>query len=96
MFDNQPIQAPRITPEVIKNLPIIKCDECGSQLFTEKLTFRKMSALISPTGKEEMVPIPLFVCDKCGKISDVHDPYGLAPEELKARKIAFTGMRIEK
>jgi hypothetical protein len=97
MFDQkQPIQAPRITPDIIRNSPTIECEECGGKLFTEKLMFKKISALISPTGKEEVVPMPLLVCEKCGKVPAVFDTNNVVPEELKALKKTFTGMRVEK
>lgn len=27
---------------------------------------KKLSALMSPTGQEQVVTIPVFICDKCG------------------------------
>jgi len=54
--------------------PNITC-ECGSKLFIEAVVLKKLSALYSPTGKEQIYPIPVYVCSKCGKI----------PEELTSK-----------
>jgi len=80
------LNAPTLTPELIRNSKNLKC-ECGGMLFTEKIMFKKISAIISPTAKEETIHIPLFVCDKCGKVPSIFDPTGIVPEELKAKKI---------
>ena len=45
------------------------CDECGNDIFTEVLKMRKLSALLSPTGQETMIPIKTFACTKCGHIN---------------------------
>ena len=31
---------------------------------------RKLSALLSPHGKETMMPVQVFACAKCGHIND--------------------------
>ena len=36
----------------------------------EATMFKKLSALLSPTGKEQVVPIPVYRCDECGHIND--------------------------
>ena len=76
----------KITPEMVKNGKNIKCDECGNLTFIEKITFKKISSILSPTGKDEVIPMPIIVCDKCGKVSKIFDPQGLVPKELKANK----------
>lgn len=76
---------PQITPAVIKNAQSIKC-ECGGIMFQEKITFKKVSSFLSPTGKEEIIPIPVMVCESCGKVPSVFDPQNLLPKSLKAVK----------
>ena len=56
-----------MNPASLLDSPNVVC-ECGSKLFYEAIVLKKVSALISPTGKEELYPIPVYVCDKCGKI----------------------------
>lgn len=78
---------PRInlTPQMIKNATTVTCD-CGGNIFTEKLVFKKMSAILSPTGKEEVIPMPVVVCEECGKVPTVFDKDGILPKEVKAKK----------
>tara|TARA_B110000902_G_scaffold150931_1_gene173503 strand:+ start:171 stop:290 length:120 start_codon:yes stop_codon:yes gene_type:complete len=35
---------------------------------------RKLSALLSPTGQQSMIPIQVFACAKCGHINKVFLP----------------------
>jgi ribosomal protein S27AE len=44
-----------------------KCPNCGSYFFKEVSVLKKLSALLSPTGKDEIVPLPIWVCEKCGE-----------------------------
>jgi hypothetical protein len=83
---NNGIGAPQLTPAVIKNAQSIKCD-CDGILFNEKITFKKISSFLSPTGKEEIIPIPVMVCEACGKVPSVFDPQNLLPSSLKAKGI---------
>jgi len=77
------VQAPSITPEMIRNSKTIAC-ECGGLIFEEKIIFKKLSAIISPSGKEETIPMPVMVCSKCGLVPHVFDPQNVIPAELKA------------
>ena len=45
------------------------CESCGNDTFIQVYKMRKLSALLSPTGQEARVPIPLFSCAKCGYIN---------------------------
>jgi hypothetical protein len=74
-----------ITSEMVANAPTVTCD-CGGIVFSEKLVFKKMSALISPSGKEEMFPLNAMICEKCGKVPSIFDPNDMFPKELKATK----------
>ena len=45
------------------------CDKCEGQIFTPAFLFKKLSAVVSPTGKATMVPMQVFKCDDCGHIN---------------------------
>ena len=45
------------------------CDECGNDVFVSVFKIRKLSALLSPTGEESMIPMQAFACHKCGHIN---------------------------
>ncbi len=46
----------------------IKCDECGNASFIQSFFLKRISALMSPNGKEAIVPIQVFACGNCGTI----------------------------
>ena len=68
MDGQHPPQQPNINirPEDLKN---IVCENCGGRFFREVQAFKRISALISPTGKEQIMPVPTFRCDDCGHIN---------------------------
>ena len=47
----------------------IKCEECDSEVFQPAMVLRRVSALLSPTGKETVLPVQLFSCVKCGHVN---------------------------
>lgn len=47
----------------------IECSKCGHKFFHEVLFFKKLSALLSPTGQEAILPIPTYACLECGNIN---------------------------
>ena len=52
------------------------CESCGNNTFVQVYQMRKLSALLSPTGQEAMIPIQVFACAKCGHINK-----GFLPKE---------------
>ncbi len=54
----------------LNNVDNIKCDECENETFVPAFVIKHISALMSPTGQETMVPIQLFKCSKCGHINE--------------------------
>jgi len=46
----------------------IQCQECGNASFIPSFFLKKISALMSPTGKEAIVPVQVFSCGNCGAI----------------------------
>jgi hypothetical protein len=73
----------KVTPDMIRMSKSVTC-ECGGMLFQEKIFFKVLSALISPSGKEELVPMPVFVCEKCGKVPSIFDGQNILPGEIRA------------
>lgn len=56
-----------IDPE---SLDDIVCSECGSKYFYQINGFKRLSAIISPTGKEQIIPVPTYRCSDCGNINE--------------------------
>ena len=61
----------------VTNIPVgldqtaeIKCDECESTVFHPAFLLRKVSALLSPSDKETIIPIQVFACDSCGHVNE--------------------------
>ncbi len=52
----------------ISKADTITCDDCGNASFIQAFFLKKISALMSPTGKEAIVPMQVFSCGNCGKI----------------------------
>jgi len=52
----------------ISKADTITCDDCGNASFIQAFFLKKISALMSPTGKEAVVPMQVFSCGNCGSI----------------------------
>jgi hypothetical protein len=50
--------------------PSMQCDdpECGNHTFFPVVIFKVISALVSPSGKEEIIPMETYRCSNCGTI----------------------------
>ena len=48
----------------------IVCDECKCKAFKQSMMLKSLSALVSPTGKESIVPISVFACEQCGHVNE--------------------------
>ena len=55
-----------INPE---DLTDVVCEKCENQTFTMAFLFKKISAILSPNGKESMIPLQVYKCDECGHIN---------------------------
>ena len=51
-----------------ENLKFLSCSnpECDSTLFTQIFELGIWSALINPTGQDQLMQLPKMVCIKCG------------------------------
>jgi DNA-directed RNA polymerase subunit RPC12/RpoP len=65
-MDGKPPEKPRLKPEDLND---IRCENCGGKYFRQVNAFKRISAIMSPTGKEQIVPVPSFRCDDCGHIN---------------------------
>jgi len=72
MAQGKPLQTNiNVNPSDLKD---IVCGECGGKYFRPVHAFKRLSALISPSGKEQIVPIPVYRCDECGFINEEFRP----------------------
>ena len=56
----------------------VKCEKCGGEVFEQGLILRRVSALLTGNGKPGIVPVPVFLCSKCGHVNAE-----FLPEELR-------------
>ena len=52
----------------LKSAETMKCAQCGNTVFIQGYIIKKMSAIMSPTGKEMIAPVQVFNCGNCGTI----------------------------
>jgi DNA-directed RNA polymerase subunit RPC12/RpoP len=52
----------------ISTAETMTCPHCGNSIFLEAVVLKRLSALISPTGQEVVIPVPVFICSECKKI----------------------------
>lgn len=53
----------------------ITCDNCNNMTFQQVVIIKKVSALVSPNGEEEIVPIPILSCVACGYVNAIFRPF---------------------
>ncbi len=50
------------------------CPECNHLYFTPLTRLKKVSALVSPTGKESILPVQVLACAGCNAVvNDLRD-----------------------
>lgn len=54
----------------ISQTTAVSCEKCKHDVFIPAFKMCKLSALLSPAGKETMVPVNVFACAKCGHINE--------------------------
>lgn len=62
----------------------ILCEECGNGLFIPSFFLKKISALVSPTGKEAIIPIQVYSCGNCGHINQKLNPTAKSSEKSES------------
>ena len=52
----------------------VSCEHCANQTFVGVMMMKRISPIISPTGKEAIVPIQTFACNACGFVNKAFSP----------------------
>tara|TARA_R100000664_G_scaffold18179_1_gene27187 strand:+ start:651 stop:878 length:228 start_codon:yes stop_codon:yes gene_type:complete len=66
MNNQRPQLNVNINPDLVED---VVCEKCECQSFTACYIIKKVPALVSPTGKEVMMPVETFSCLACGHIN---------------------------
>lgn len=72
-------QGVQISPDT----PNLRCPNCNNQVFQALFIAKKISALVSPTGKEAVAPMQIFACTNCGAVPKEFGANLLEPDEQK-------------
>jgi len=84
----------RSLPFDINSLPWVACS-CGGKIFDSGVMVKKVSALLSPSGREEIIPADVIICKSCGKIPSFYaDKIPGIPEEIvstPSKLVTFNG-----
>jgi hypothetical protein len=64
----------QVTPAMMKSATDVVCESCGCHTFKPVAMLKKISALLSPNGRETIVPIQAFACDKCSHVNEEFVP----------------------
>ena len=97
-FGGKPPMSPQLNVDLSK-ADDVTCERCGNYTFQEVMLMKRMSALISPTGKEAIVPIPTFACNACGHINRGFLPVlpkGMEEAPAKQEQPAKSSLVLEK
>ena len=54
----------------LKDTEDVSCEKCGHKLFIQLMMFKKLSAIMSPTGEESLIPVQVFACNDCGHVNE--------------------------
>lgn len=65
----------------LKKTTGVSCDECANESFQEALLLRKVSRFLTGDAQDGVIPIPTFVCSKCGHINKDFYPKELSQDE---------------
>ena len=73
LMDDQPSTVP-ISASQLAQAESIACEHCANQTFVTVMMMKRISPIISPTGKEAIVPIQTFACNACGFVNEAFSP----------------------
>ena len=55
----------------LSKMETMKCEQCESSLFSVAYIIKRISAIMSPTGEESIIPVQVYSCDGCSKVPEV-------------------------
>ena len=64
-----PIKKPKAQVKVdLAQAETLKCEYCENYLFISSTIIKRLSAILSPTGEETLIPIDVYSCGNCGRV----------------------------
>ena len=97
MAKRKPFQQPQQEVQVdLSKADTIKCDDCGNYIFITGHVIKRLSAIMSPTGQEAMIPVQVYSCGNCGKVPKIFlQGSGLGDEINKPKEDALSRPDLE-
>ena len=89
MHPRKPIKKPQANVQVdLREADTIKCDDCGNYLFITSHILKRLSAIVSPTGEEALIPVQVYSCGDCGKVPQkLLEGTGLEEDPIKTLEV---------
>ena len=66
----KPLTKPKQTVDLSK-ADKVKRDDCGNYLFITSYVIKRVSAILSPSGQEGLVPVQVYSCGNCGQVPKI-------------------------
>jgi uncharacterized Zn finger protein len=60
----------QLTPSVLQNSQEVKCDNCENNTFINAYQLRLISKVLVGASEDQLLPVPVFSCSKCGHVND--------------------------
>tara|TARA_B100000941_G_C28108645_1_gene352092 strand:+ start:231 stop:506 length:276 start_codon:yes stop_codon:yes gene_type:complete len=67
MKRKKPLPQPKVKLD-LSQADTVKCEKCGNYSFIQSFFLKRISPVMSPTGKETIVPIQVYSCGNCGTV----------------------------
>ena len=65
---------PKQQPQIdLSDAETMTCQKCGNSIFIQGYVTKRISAIVSPTGKEMIAPVQVFNCGNCGEMLPLAD-----------------------
>ena len=97
MKAQKPLPSQQVKVDITK-AETVKCGYCGNALFISSTIIKRLSALLSPTGQEAIIPIDVYSCGDCGQVpKTMLSGTGIDVEEInKSEKDSFSRPDLER
>ena len=71
MHPKGPLKKPKAQVKVdLAQAETLKCEYCENYLFISSTIIKRLSAILSPTGEETLIPIDVYSCGNCGEVAE--------------------------
>ena len=54
----------------LRKADTIKCKKCSNYVFIQSFILKRLSAILSPTGEEALIPVQVYSCGNCGEVAE--------------------------